>query len=322
MGASGAALFALGCALLAQPAGPERIPGTAGGAPVEIAADDARPWSVLVISDVQRGFHYLGEIFEHAAPFEPKAVIALGDLSRQPDRAHLGLVARELERTPPSAPFFAIPGNHDVFHSAGRAAFIGYYGATHFDLTLGRTRVLGVDNSSGPVAPEDLDILRRALVDAAARGQRVVLAAHRPPAELEGCEDRQPELAELIREFRVAVVLSGHCHHHLTLRRDGTLFVVAPATGDEDVVGVEPEVSFLLLRWSGSDFQVAEHSIERSNLTELEGELLHVVLGHLRPRLSLSDASVRRLSAALAFFGCLCVPWPWRSLARRAYHGD
>jgi predicted phosphodiesterase len=316
--AVGLALLALGGALFVEPAHPGRVPRSAGGQPLEIPTN-GEPWSVLVIADAQNGFHHVAEVFEASAPDRPRAVLALGDLARRPDPGHQSLFVRELQRHPPPAPFFAIPGNHDISPSLGHAEFVHRYGATHFDLTLGNTRLLGADNSSIAVAPKDLERLRRGMADAAARGQRIVLAVHRPPVSLADCGPTNPELAALIREFHVAVVLSGHCHQPVELRRDGTLYVVAPPSGDTPALATKPPIGFLVLRGSDSELEVTWHAIERSNLSELEGEILHVVLAHLRPRLTRSTTPLRALSLALGIGGALCALWPWMPLARNDY---
>jgi Icc-related predicted phosphoesterase len=302
------AVVGFGTVAWVQPAHSNRLPSASNGGPRTISVDPDKAWSVLLISDVQGGFGYIGEIFRRAAPLQPKAVFISGDLSFAPDTADLGLLVRELERHPSPAPLFTVPGNHDVNTPEVYSAFDQWFGGTDFDVTIGPTRFLGADDAMGSVPPEGLQRLSEKLADAAVRQQRVVLVVHRPPVATALCGKDIPGLADLVRHWHPAVVLSGHCHVPSVETRNGTLFVVAPESGDTGTDERRQVVSYLILRWNGESFAVEPVAFERSVWTDLEGLVLHVVLRYVRPHLAISQEVLRALSVAL-LVGALGTAW-------------
>ena len=172
------ALFAA-AALSIDAEGPDALPGVGNVSIHELQPANDDSWSVLILADVQGGFHYLPEIFARGAAWKPNAVIVLGDLSNDPDRERMQLPVRTLRRHPPPAPLFVVPGNHDIDGEKGRQDFLRWFGSTTFDLRIGRTRLLGANNADGPLAPAALAELGAKLAEAASRGQQTILCFHR-----------------------------------------------------------------------------------------------------------------------------------------------
>ncbi len=127
---------------LPKPRPGERLTVASNAELTDLGVDGSEPWSVLILADVQNGFHYLPEIFQREMPPDLRAVVCLGDLSADYDEAHMRLPVLELLATPPPAPFFIVPGNHDIRGKEGKNCFLRWFGATTFEFRMlpGRAR--------------------------------------------------------------------------------------------------------------------------------------------------------------------------------------
>jgi len=292
---AGAWLLLLAGAWLLDGAAPERVPGAGGERVATLARDDAEPWRMLVLSDLQNGVVYLGEILERARDAQPLAVLLLGDIARDHDDAHLARAAREFQRHPALAPLFAVPGNHDISGDEGRASFVRYFGGAEFDLTVGNTRFLGVDNADGALGAEPLAALSARLDDATARGQRIVIVAHRgmvnglssPSGKRKhDLEEEHRGVLELVERHDVRLVLGGHHHFPMDEKRYGARFVIVPASGDSSYDTGQTPVSFTWLVWDGAEFLLEHEEFYRRNHAQLAGAFAHLTLAHVRPALA------------------------------------
>jgi 3',5'-cyclic AMP phosphodiesterase CpdA len=162
------------------------------------------------------------------------------------------------------APVLCVPGNHDIGNKriAGKqegppVARVELYertlGPSFFVREISGVRVVGVNapilGSGLPREAEMWTWLERELARPANRPRIVLL--HYPlflnsPTEAGGgYHNVEPEprarLLQLIRQGGVRVVLSGHLHHPLTIRRDGVLFVTTPSVSFGLPAGKQPE---------------------------------------------------------------------------------
>lgn len=288
-----AGLSALLLSLATLPERPSGKRAVAGNAVLsDLGADDSEPWSVLILADVQNGFHYLPDIFQRDMPRNLRAIVCLGDLSANHDEVHMQLPVRELLATPPPAPFFVVPGNHDIRGEEGRDCFVRWFGATTFEFRIGSTCFLGVDNADGPLEERALARLEERLAAASGRGQRVVLCMHRDIIDWEeketvpGTEARNSKLLELVKRHDVCFVLAGHHHQPHDETRDGTRFVIAPASGHRDHERGQNPISFLILRWNGASFALERQLFCRRNTTELAGRFLYLSQVFVQPLLN------------------------------------
>lgn len=172
------------------------------------------------------------------------------------------------------AAFVAVPGNHDQRAGFRQVLFDGHvlgeggqellHTMEHHDpsvpvrgqsLVAGR-RVVTVDTSVpgagyGEVGAAALEHLRAALAEPAPHGSVVVL--HHPPlpaptALHDALKLRNPgELAAVLRDSDVRVVLAGHYHHHFAGALAGVPVLVAPGVAnDAEVTGPYDEETALV----------------------------------------------------------------------------
>ncbi len=139
-------------------------------------------------------------------------VLVPGDLTNQGTEAELDAVEKVLRQL--TAPWFAVPGNHETNWSptAGQG-WIRRRGGERVDARAGDCRIVGF--STGPymkmgdgfVRSDDLAWLERTL--AARAGEEVVLMAHYPLTDGVG---NWVEVQRILERYPVAVVIGGHWH--------------------------------------------------------------------------------------------------------------
>jgi predicted phosphodiesterase len=239
------------------------LPGSAGAEALRIA----------VISDMNGSYGTTGLGPEVAGAVQailsrrPDLVISTGDMIAGQRKAPK-LATPELEAmwaafhatvSDPLAaaglPFLVTPGNHDASAYPGfeaeRAAFAGAFADRKPDLALidaagwpfrvaasvRGVLLVGMDaTTSGPLAEEDMDWLRRILEDHAASHRTVVLFGHLPLMPISQGRERDvlgdPALFALAQAAGVDLWLSGHQHAFYSGSAGGILFVAQGALGN------------------------------------------------------------------------------------------
>ena len=245
-------------------------------------------WSVQILADIQDGFLYLPRVLAEGEALGVDAVVVAGDLARGDGGDHLSLLLRQLALHPPQVPLFAVPGNHDTVRPVDRQRFVRCFGATEFEFRIGHTWFVGLDSTRG-FTKSDRDRLQARIAHAERGGERVVVVRHHSP--LPSPDPREnpyasEELTALLEHPSVAFVLSGHAHHWSAAERRGVRFVVAPPSGDRSHGQGQTAISYLVLRWTGTQFELEHRQFFRSNWLELEAALQHVILAHWIPSLS------------------------------------
>jgi Icc protein len=210
----------------------------------------------------------LRDLLEHVDTIEGVGLVVVsGDVSEDGSTGSYA-TARELVggwAGRHRAAFVTVPGNHDQRAGFRQALFDGHvlgeggqelmHTMEHHDpsvpvrgqsLVAGR-RIVTVDTSVpgagyGELGRAALDHLRAALAEPAPNGSVVVL--HHPPLPAptslhDALKLRNPEdLAAVLQDTDVRVVLAGHYHHHFAGSLRGVPVLVAPGVAnDADVAG-------------------------------------------------------------------------------------
>lgn len=284
-----AAFFCLS-AYLVSPPDRSRIDGVcndARGLPSSIPPDREIGWRVAVISDVQSGFRYLPRILERAERRDPSATVILGDLSADHDENHMQLPVRELKACELRSPILAIPGNHDIRGDAGAAEWGSWFGPRTFDFQVQDARLVGLDNSQGPLDAQGLAALKAKLEKL--EGRHAILCLHRDVVDWEGkrrmgAEEANRALLDLIKGYDIPLVLMGHWHQAVEVVKGKTKFVVVPPSGDTSRDTGALPVTLTILKYDGKGFTIEYERIERDFWTDLEGFYIHMALAHVRPQ--------------------------------------
>jgi len=221
---------------------------------------EADPFRVVQISDthlIEEPSFFLenwGRLVDHVNALSPSLVIHTGDVSfdgadheSQLERASTRLRDFDCE-------VLAVPGNHDVGELPGAGdleppvttercrRFAAHFGQTRFQRDLGGWRMAGVNALAlacgGEDEQEEWRQLESALRTAAQRP--IALFLHKP-LYFEGPNDAShppnavpaevsARLHNLIQQYDVRVVASGHLHEHRIARIAGVQHVWAPST--------------------------------------------------------------------------------------------
>ena len=317
---SGLTAALLSSVLLIQPPGPGPVGSVRNADLHELPGSDEEPWSVVVIRDVQNGHAYLPELLRRAGACSPRAIVITGDLAPDPNPELSRIPVWWLRRLPAPAPMFIVPGNHDLCACTGRRIgereFLQWYGSLTFDFRIGRTRFIGLDNSTSPIVGADLDSLRSKLEGAKARGERTLLWLHRnvvsfgdPTLSLEA----NPELQEMIRDYDVPYVICGHLHRDAFEESEGTRYAAMPASGHRPANDADQKpIAFMELRWDGRSFELRREEFYRRNLTELKGVFVYLALAKIQPMFHRRPIFASALVGACIFVAVAGAGLLWR----------
>jgi len=172
-----------------------------------------------------------------------------------------------------SAPWRAIPGNHDIgdvppdtklkhpISAERRDAYRRHFGEEYWVEDKGDWRFIGLNaqlmGSALPDEPAQMATLQDALVTAGSRSLALLIhkplfhAAPHEPEKSSSTVHPEPRgvLLELCRKHRVKLVASGHRHCYRTQRIRGTQLVWAPASAFVDTS--KPDGRFRVIRRAG-----------------------------------------------------------------------
>lgn len=133
-------------------------------------------------------------------------------------------------------PFYAVPGNHDVFNGERQVdprleqLFVKEWGSLHYRFRYGNA-VFIILNSDSSQAPNGIDPGQRRWLSSVLEGEQAThqfVFLHRPPRLL----SRADELHELFVRHGVDYVIYGHHHHYHHEVRDGVHYVMTNNSGD------------------------------------------------------------------------------------------
>ncbi len=195
-----------------------------------------------------RGGHEVYASLLSAATFlrNPNAILHLGDIIANPDRPSQYLILREINARllDDSIAFLPIPGNHDVNDTASLqryfAAFPELDEAAFYARQLDDCYCIFLnsedpDNSDG-LGVEQLAWLEAELQRAQSQTDKMILVAiHRPLFPQNHHRDQplpgRDELHQLLVQYGVDLVLSGHEHSYSATERDGVHYLISGGAG-------------------------------------------------------------------------------------------
>ncbi len=184
-------------------------------------------------------FGVLGEIRR----LRPDVIVSLGDLIEgyQPDarlldaRAEWDALLPRLRKVTGDTPFFASPGNHDVWSDRSEALFTERLGhPVNHSFAVGAARIILFDTSrvasESAVPEEDLEWLWRALYTARHAAARVVIT-HRPLWAIGDGGRYGAPLHDVLIAGRADLVITGHWHHAMSDERNGVRYRMLGPSG-------------------------------------------------------------------------------------------
>jgi 3',5'-cyclic AMP phosphodiesterase CpdA len=194
-------------------------------------------WKFLVLGDVQEGFSNLHGLLKKAIDGDCRLIIQTGDLVSTADEAHYRLNLIELKRAVRGLPVIIAPGNHDI-RKNGRKLFERFIGARYQSFVLDSSYFIILDNALNPPNKKQILWLKKTL-EASSEMTHIFVFLHRPIISWPGgpserLTKKHAEVLQLLRQYPVDAVFTGHWHGYHSEQRDGIRFVVNGQGGDFD----------------------------------------------------------------------------------------
>ena len=215
------------------------------------------------------------EVYEAAwkeiASTHPAFVVTVGDSIEGMDDKHARAEWEALKPVwPRTFKIYQTPGNHDVWDDFSARLFTGETGdATSYSFDAGGAHFIILDNSrTDDLSADQLDFLQKDLE--AHRSQSPMLVfIHRPfwliPLKLRVTNFR---LHQLVKQYGVCCVVSGHGHQYQSVMQDGVLYLEVGSSGaslaQAGAAGIGYgdgwfyQYVYATVKGSGVDFEVRE----------------------------------------------------------------
>jgi len=183
-------------------------------------------------------------------------VAVLGDLSAQGAFAELSLAKSSLDRL--TAPYYAIPGNHDVEPNAPNpyGNYEKLFARGNWVLEEGRWAFLGLDSCEGAasdvsIRPDRIEWLRKRIAHLG-KNRPLGLFTHHPlaPGAREYRVKNADEVLGLFAGHNLKLAAAGHWHGNQEESRDGVLFTTtACCSSTRDNFDGAPAKGYRLFRF-------------------------------------------------------------------------
>jgi 3',5'-cyclic AMP phosphodiesterase CpdA len=244
----------------------------------------AEPYSFLVMGDIQAGYRNISSMLK-TPPGDCAFTVQTGDLVSHADKGHYALALYELKKGSLQAPFFVVPGNHDV--KGNPSLFDDYFRLKQFSFVWSNSLFIFLDNSSG--APYDglFQYLEDTLKDHQGKVQWTFVFLHRPPIDWEHGDPR-PESKNYSRFFaiqkayKIDWVFSGHLHDYREIELDGTRYISNGLESDQKGRTAN-ESYYTVVTVSPEKVITKKIRLNASSLEALKGNALDCLVAHFYP---------------------------------------
>ncbi len=192
------------------------------------AKDGAGPFRFVVLGDIQSGFNNLKKLLNPTIGAPPSFFIQTGDMVSHADEGHYALLLHELHNAYLDLPLLVAPGNHDV--KDGEFLFHSYFGPREYYFFWHKCLFIVMDNALGFPYSKQFQWLKKVLSENHHQAQYTFIFMHREPIEWEKGEPH-PSLKnyapffQLLQNFKIDYVFSGHHHDYQRLECSGTVFI-------------------------------------------------------------------------------------------------
>ena len=205
-------------------------------------ADVAAAFRFVVVGD-RTGGHVegvYGEILDEVQRLRPDFVITVGDMIEgytedstrlnSEWKEYLGLVDGL------SMPIYYTPGNHDITNEVMRPFYLRYVGEPYYSFDYGDCHFVVIDNAPGgggpaePLPEEQWNWLVNDLADHADAAFTFAFC-HKPFWYENRFEGKSDSLHDLLVQYGVDAVFTGHYHRYFTAELDGILYTGVGSSG-------------------------------------------------------------------------------------------
>ncbi len=190
--------------------------------------DGEGPFKFIVLGDIQSGYKNLKKLLNPNVGGNLSFIIQTGDLVSHANEGHYALLLHELKNANLNLPFLVVPGNHDV--KDGEFLFHTYFGQREYYFFWHKCLFIVMDNALGSPYSKQFQWLKKVLSENHHQAQYTFILMHREPIEWEKGEPH-PSLKnyspffQLLQNFKVDYVFSGHHHDYQRMEWSGTTFI-------------------------------------------------------------------------------------------------
>ncbi len=254
--------------------------------------DPTKPLRIAVLGDIQNGISELGDVLDAHREADVDFILQLGDAANKGLPGRYAVLRRVFGEHAPGIPVIAVVGNHDIEPDGTTANWTEWVGPPEWRMDVRGWRIVGLDDSGGPISPASMDLLREVAKDAPPRCG-TILVAHRPLSRTDGVvgNDTVDTRARQIASTGVVATMtfSGHWHRNdTTPDAAGTIHYLLGENCDRSSAGDDPSVSKAVLTLSTEPGATkgASHRLDVDRIprrVRLKDEFLRTAVGSFYP---------------------------------------
>jgi Calcineurin-like phosphoesterase len=254
--------------------------------------DPSKPLRIAVLGDIQNGISELGDVLAAHRAAGVDFILQLGDAANKGLPGRYSVLRRVFEEHAPGIPVIAVPGNHDIEPDGTTVNWAEWVGPPEWRMDVRGWRIVGIDDSDGPISAASMDLLRAVAKDTPPRCG-TILVAHRPLSRTDGApgNDTVDARAKQIASTGLVATMtfSGHWHRNdTTPDAAGTIHYLLGENCDRSSAGDDPSVSkaVLTLETSPADGKSAGHRLDVDRIprrVRVSDEFLRTAVGSFYP---------------------------------------
>lgn len=201
------------------------------------------PFTFAVVGDNRGNNTVFDEILARIRQDEPRLVLHTGDIVKRCTPRQYEWILHELEEADLTAPFCAVPGNHDVTDT-GTNRYLLYeraFGPRRYWFSYGDTMFVGLGSYGDTCREEDLDWLDKMLSRYRTSYGDCIVFTHVPPRDPRPGEGHAlppsvgDAMMDVLKKHDVTALFAGHIHSYLQDEVDGIPIYITGGAGAERV---------------------------------------------------------------------------------------
>lgn len=222
----------------------------------EFLNENTREFTVAVISDSGTHNHVLERVIDAArADANPAFIMYLGDLVSDRQPANFYWMLYEIEQNLDGAPFYMIPGNHDVekHGKIDKSLYNSVMGPGYYWFGYGDTLFICMD-SSDRIEEAQFEWLMDTLNNVRPLFRNCVIFSHMPPKNPTDAEKHRMSDADvarfesIIRGHKIDAIITGHVHYFSQEEFAGIPLYTTPASGQTPRFTDRGRFGYIVLR--------------------------------------------------------------------------
>ncbi|MPM94694.1 3',5'-cyclic adenosine monophosphate phosphodiesterase CpdA [bioreactor metagenome] len=213
---------------------------------------ERKAFTVAVFSDFAGQIDSVEKIGGDISRNDVAFTLCLGDIVKKRTALDFLHVTGEIRECMP-CPVYAAPGNWDRNDVTGWETYRAYFGQDYYFFGYGDTLFVALNTADGNLPEEQRTFLAQTLKRERPHFRRCVIFCHIPPKDPRPEEEHAatPDFSaifeDIIRPYRIDLILCGHIHCFTESEMAETRLVTTPSAGQEIREPDNPMFGYLLL---------------------------------------------------------------------------